>query len=183
MIEVTTPICGVQHCASLELVAGLPFRNHQVAGSCMEHDAARWLASRLGYNAAADATLSSNCRGNLKGLWEFIITNYKTADSKRHIRHVLDKHRREQEAAARAPEQRREAEARRQRLHLLRKRNADLEQTLTSLQVCQAEIICNPRRQLLCAEPHVQHGACSQPLVSVADTHGGQGAGGHRSSL
>lgn len=107
----------------------------QHLGISMEQEVGRFLFAQLGYNAAADATLSSNCRGNLKGLWEFIISNYKTADSKRHIQHVLDRHRREQEAAARAPEEQREAEARRQRLQQLRSRNAELEQTLTALQV------------------------------------------------
>lgn len=95
----------------------------------------RWLIAQLGYNSSADATLSTNCRGNLKGLWEFIITSYKTADSKRHIQHVLAKHRREQEAARRAPEQEREAQERRQRLKQLQKRTAELEQTLASFQV------------------------------------------------
>lgn len=101
----------------------------------MEQEVARWLFSQLGYNASGDATLSSNCRGNLKGLWEFVMANYKTADSKRHIQHVLAKHRREQEAARRAPEQQKEAAARLQRLYQLRKKNAEMEQTLCALQV------------------------------------------------
>jgi hypothetical protein len=101
----------------------------------MEQEVARWLLTQLNYNSSADSTLSSNCRGNLKGLWEFVIANYKTADSKRHIQHVLAKHRREQEAARRAPEQQREAEARFQRLHQLRRKNAELEQKLSSVMV------------------------------------------------
>lgn len=108
----------------------------------MEQEVARWLFSQLGYNAAADATLSSNCRGNLKGLWEFIIANAKTAESKRHIQHVLAKHRREQEAARRAPEQQREAEARRKRLNQLRKRNAELQQALSALHVSTGGVVC-----------------------------------------
>jgi hypothetical protein len=115
----------------------------------MEQEVARWLFSQLGYNAAADATLSTNCRGNLKGLWEFIIANAKTAESKRHIQHVLAKHRREQEAARRAPEQQREAEARRRRLHQLRKRNAELQQALSTLHVSPAEF----SQQAACAVP------------------------------
>lgn len=95
----------------------------------------RWLLTQLGYNTSADTGLAVNCRGNLKGLWEFIISNYKTADSKRHIQHVLAKHRREQEAARRAPEQHREAQERRQRLRQLQRKRAELEQTLASFQV------------------------------------------------
>lgn len=109
----------------------------------LEQEIARWLVTQLGYNAAADATLSSNCRGNLKGLWEFLITNYKTADTKRHIQHVLARHKREQEAALRAPQEQREAEQRRQRLRQLQKRNAELGQTLEALQVCD----CRGRRR------------------------------------
>lgn len=119
----------------LSLSAGSGTGHAAVVQPSMEQEVARWLFSQLGYNASADATLSSNCRGNLKGLWEFIITNYKTADSKRHIQHVLAKHRKEQEAARRAPEQQREADARRQCLYQLRKKNADMEQTLSALEV------------------------------------------------
>lgn len=102
----------------------------------MEQEVARWLSAQLGYNVAADGTLSANCRGNLRGLWEFLIANYKTAESKRHIQHVLARRRQEQEEARQAPEKQRQALAQRQRLQHLRKRAADLEQTLSSLQVC-----------------------------------------------
>jgi hypothetical protein len=133
----------------------------------MEQEVARWLFSQLGYNASGDATLSSNCRGNLKGLWEFVMANYKTAESKRHIQHVLAKHRREQEAARRAPEQQKEAAARLQRLYQLRRKNAELEQTLCALQVqlgC-VVVLGLRRNQLLLPSQAVQ--CFSQQLALV----------------
>jgi hypothetical protein len=102
----------------------------------MEQEVARWLHTQLGYNVGADSTLSTNCRGSLKGLWAFLIANYTSVDNKRHVQQVLARHRREQEAARRAPEEQRQAVARRERLGQLRKRAAELEHTLASLQVC-----------------------------------------------
>jgi hypothetical protein len=55
---------------------------------------------------------------------------------------VLAKHRKEQEAARRAPEQQREAEARRKRLHQLRKRSAELQQALSALHVSTGGAAC-----------------------------------------
>ena len=110
-------------------------KQQQQTWSSMEQEVSRWLLTQLGYNSSADSTLSANCRGNLRGLWEFIIANYKTADSKRHIEHVLARHRKEQEAARRAPEQKREAQERRRRLQHMQKKAAELEQTLASFQV------------------------------------------------
>ncbi|KAF8055094.1 SYT1 [Scenedesmus sp. PABB004] len=100
----------------------------------MEREVARWLHTQLGYNAAADATLAANCRGNLKGLWEFLLANYKTPEAARHVQAVLAKHRREAAAAAAAPERRRQAAEQRAALAALEGQAAALQRTLASFQ-------------------------------------------------
>lgn len=101
----------------------------------MEKEVSRWLHQQLGYNAAADSTLSANCRGNLKSLWEFLMANYKSPENQRHIHNVLAKHRREQEAARQAPERAQQALQQRQHLAQLEAKAATLERSLASLQV------------------------------------------------
>ncbi|WIA39485.1 hypothetical protein OEZ86_005583 [Tetradesmus obliquus] len=100
----------------------------------MEKEVSRWLHQQLGYNAAADSTLSANCRGNLKSLWEFLMANYKSPENQRHIHNVLAKHRREQEAARQAPERAQQALQQRQHLAQLEAKAATLERSLASLQ-------------------------------------------------
>lgn len=104
----------------------------------MEKEVAKWLHQQLGYNAAVDTTLSANCRGNLKGLWEFLIANYKTPEQHRHIQHIIAKHRREQEAARLAPERHQQALQQRQHLKQLEDKATALKRTLASLQVLAA---------------------------------------------
>jgi tRNA U34 5-carboxymethylaminomethyl modifying GTPase MnmE/TrmE len=107
----------------------------------MEKEVARWLHQQLGYNAAADSTLSANCRGNLKSLWEFLMANYKSPENQRHIHNVLAKHRREQEAARQAPERLQQALQQRQHLAQLDAKAVTLERTLASLQVLQPALL------------------------------------------
>jgi acyl-CoA synthetase (NDP forming) len=106
----------------------------------MEKEVTRWLHQQLGYNAAADSTLSANCRGNLKSLWEFLIANYKSPENQRHIHNVLAKHRREQEAARQAPERLQQALQQRQHLAQLQAKAATLERSLASLQVLMSAV-------------------------------------------
>jgi hypothetical protein len=100
----------------------------------MEKDVARWLHANFGYNAGADASLAANCRGTLKGLWSFLLTNYRTPESVRHVAHVIAKQRSEAEAARLEPERRRAAAAARQTLAQLDGQEAMLSRTLASLQ-------------------------------------------------
>lgn len=102
----------------------------------MEKEVSRWLSHTFGYQAAADSQLSAACRGNLKGLWEFLITNHTTAERKRSIHNALSKHRREQESARRAPELKQLAQQQLQQLAEAKQKAAALERTLTSFEVC-----------------------------------------------
>jgi Trp operon repressor len=117
----------------------------------MEKEVARWLHQQLGYNAAADSTLSANCRGNLKSLWEFLMANYKSTENQRHIHNVLAKHRREQEAARQAPELLQQALQQRQHLAQLDAKAATLERTLASLQVMKPAMPAIDWMSMLCA--------------------------------
>lgn len=101
----------------------------------MEKDVARWLSHTLGYQTAADAQLSAACRGNLRTLWEFLITNYKSSGQKYSMVNVLEKHRRDQEAAKRAPELRQMAQQQRKLLLDLQHKAEILERTLATFQV------------------------------------------------
>jgi len=101
----------------------------------MEKEVIKWLHTQMGYNASADPTLSANCRGNLRTLWEFLMTRHMAPENKRRIQQVLAKHRREQEAARRAPEREQEAIQQKRHLQQLEQTAATLHRTLASLQV------------------------------------------------
>lgn len=101
----------------------------------MEKEVIKWLHKQMGYNASADSSLSANCRGNLKTLWEFLMTRHMAPENKRRIQQALAKHRREQEAARRAPEREQEALQQKRHLQQLEQTAATMHRTLASLQV------------------------------------------------
>eukprot|EP00775_Hariotina_reticulata_P011981 gene11981-12125_t len=115
----------------------------------MEKEVIKWLHTQMGYNASADSSLSANCRGNLKTLWEFLMTRHMAPENKRRIQQVLVKHRREQEAARRAPEREQEALQQKRHLQQLEQTAATMHRTLASLQVVLLQAYMQRNHRLL----------------------------------